>query len=238
MIDAEIKGLVANQPLMYLVVTVISLVFMCIACNKSLLNKYPKLFFIFARMGVSIHELSHYFVAKILLHRVSALKMYQKPTAKGRPLGYVIHEPRIAFLAPITNLLIGIAPFFGGVLVAFLVTKEIVPELLYLSVFEVTLKHLQAIGLLRLMLWLVFTSGVLIYSIPSRTDVKNGRLGATILIALSATAFYFNKSIIDYNNYNEVALKVASTLTLLALPVTVLFLILLTTSLPSMLKNK
>ena len=69
--------------------------------------------------------------------------MYQKPTAKGRPLGYVIHEPRIAFLAPITNLLIGIAPFFGGVLVAFLVTKEIVPELLYLSVFEVTLKQLQ-----------------------------------------------------------------------------------------------
>lgn len=67
-------------------------------------------------IGVPIHELSHAIVAVIFRHRITEVKLLQKPDANG-VLGYVNHSynPKSIY-QEIGNFFIGIAPIFGGII--------------------------------------------------------------------------------------------------------------------------
>lgn len=65
-------------------------------------------------IGVPIHELSHGLIALIFGHKITEIKLFQKPDANGT-MGYVKHSYRKNNLYhEIGNFFIGIAPMFGG----------------------------------------------------------------------------------------------------------------------------
>ncbi len=65
-------------------------------------------------IGVPIHELSHGLIALLFGHKITEVKLFQKPDANGT-MGYVKHSYRKNNLYhEIGNFFIGIAPMFGG----------------------------------------------------------------------------------------------------------------------------
>lgn len=66
-------------------------------------------------IGVPIHELSHGIAALLFGHRITAIKLLQKPDANG-VMGYVEHSyDQNSIYEQIGNFFIGIAPIFGGI---------------------------------------------------------------------------------------------------------------------------
>ena len=65
-------------------------------------------------IGVPIHEISHAILALIFRHRITKVKLIQKPDPSGL-MGYVKHSynPNSLYQR-IGNFFIGIAPLFGG----------------------------------------------------------------------------------------------------------------------------
>jgi hypothetical protein len=84
-----------------------------------------------AIIGTPIHELSHAIVAILTGHRIQELALF-KPNFITGELGHVKHSwnERNPFQKYIGNPLIAIAPFFGGSLVLFLLTKLLMPQLI------------------------------------------------------------------------------------------------------------
>lgn len=66
-------------------------------------------------IGVTIHELSHAFFAVLFGHRITKIKLLQKPDKNG-VMGYVQHSyNQTSIYQQIGNFFIGIAPIFGGI---------------------------------------------------------------------------------------------------------------------------
>jgi hypothetical protein len=65
-------------------------------------------------IGVPIHELSHAVIAFLFAHRITKIKLLQKPDENG-VMGYVKHSyNQNSFYQQTGNFFIGIAPIFGG----------------------------------------------------------------------------------------------------------------------------
>lgn len=79
-------------------------------------------------IGVPIHELSHAIFALLFRHKVSRIKLLQKPDAQG-VMGYVQHSyNKGSIYQQIGNFFIGIAPIFGGVLSIILLMRITIPQ--------------------------------------------------------------------------------------------------------------
>lgn len=67
-------------------------------------------------IGVPIHEISHAIFAVIFGHKITAIKLLQKPDENG-VMGYVEHSyNQNSIYQQIGNFFIGTAPIFGGIL--------------------------------------------------------------------------------------------------------------------------
>lgn len=79
-------------------------------------------------IGVPIHELSHAIIAILFRHKVTAIKLLQKPDGKG-VMGYVNHSyNKDSIYQQIGNFFIGIAPIFGGAISIIVLMYFIVPQ--------------------------------------------------------------------------------------------------------------
>ncbi len=87
--------------------------------------------FPFTLIGTPIHELSHAIIALLTGHRIQELVLFRPNIFTGE-LGHIKHSwnERNPFHKYIGNPLIAIAPFFGGSLVLFLLTKLLMPQLI------------------------------------------------------------------------------------------------------------
>lgn len=79
-------------------------------------------------IGVPIHELSHAIFALLFGHRITEIKLFQKPNENG-VMGYVKHtyDPRSVY-AQIGNFFIGVAPIFGGIISIVVLMRFIIPQ--------------------------------------------------------------------------------------------------------------
>ena len=84
-----------------------------------------------AWIGTPVHEFSHLVACWIGRNKVEDFALF-KPDAKSGSLGYVQHsyESGSFYQRVIGNTLVGLAPFLGGALVIYLLTKGFFPNLL------------------------------------------------------------------------------------------------------------
>ncbi|MFL0197228.1 hypothetical protein ACJDU8_16930 [Clostridium sp. WILCCON 0269] len=79
-------------------------------------------------IGVPIHELSHAIFALLFRHKISKIKLLQKPDVNG-VMGYVQHSySKGSIYQQIGNFFIGIAPIFGGIFSIVMLMRVIIPQ--------------------------------------------------------------------------------------------------------------
>lgn len=79
-------------------------------------------------IGVPIHELSHAIFALLFAHKITKIKLLQKPDENG-VMGYVQHSyNQNSIYQQVGNFFIGIAPILGGVLSIIALMRFIIPQ--------------------------------------------------------------------------------------------------------------
>lgn len=79
-------------------------------------------------IGTPIHECSHALLCIIFRHRITAIKLFQRPDQNG-VLGYVNHSfSKRNIYQRIGNFFIGVAPIFGGILVIVILMYLLIPQ--------------------------------------------------------------------------------------------------------------
>lgn len=166
---------------------------------NTLLIRYKSLnvYLFFARIGVPFHEGSHLFVALLALHKVDNVVFYQNPQKNTRSLGFVTHRYRIKWLSPITQLLIGIAPLFGGMLAIVLFTNLLAPYDAILSLFSDE-SSTPLMELAVVFVWLLVCHGIASHLIPSKGDMVGCLKGAVILLFCMALFFAYTDEYTAY----------------------------------------
>lgn len=87
-----------------------------------------KIVMITGLIGVPIHELSHAIFALLFGHKVTEIKLFQKPDENG-VMGYVQHSyNKGSIYQQIGNFFIGIAPIFGGIFSIIALMRFIIPQ--------------------------------------------------------------------------------------------------------------
>lgn len=91
-------------------------------------------------IGVPVHELSHAIIAIIFGHKITKIKLLQRPD-EGGVLGYVNHSyNKNNIYQQIGNFFIGIAPIFGGSLCIILAMKFLLPAA-YNDFFSIVIRN-------------------------------------------------------------------------------------------------
>lgn len=81
-------------------------------------------------IGTPIHELSHALTALIFGHKITDIKLFQRPDRDG-VMGYVNHAYNAKNIYhQVGNFFIGIAPIFGGLLVIMALMGLLLPQVL------------------------------------------------------------------------------------------------------------
>jgi len=79
-------------------------------------------------IGVPVHELSHAIIALLFSHKITEIKLLQKPDENG-VMGYVQHSyNKHSVYQQIGNFFIGVAPIFGGVISIITLMRFIIPQ--------------------------------------------------------------------------------------------------------------
>lgn len=79
-------------------------------------------------IGVPIHELSHAIFAVLFGHKVTKVKLLQKPDENG-VMGYVQHSyNQGSIYQQVGNFFIGIAPIFGGIFSIIALMRFVIPQ--------------------------------------------------------------------------------------------------------------
>lgn len=93
-------------------------------------------------IGVPIHEISHAIFAILFGHKVTQIKLLQKPDANGI-MGYVNHSyNQNSIYQQIGNFFIGVAPMFGGAISIITLMRFIIPQAYsrFISILEGSLQ--------------------------------------------------------------------------------------------------
>lgn len=97
-------------------------------------------------IGVPIHELSHAIFAILFGHKVTAIKLLQKPDVNG-VMGYVNHSYNSrSIYQQVGNFFIGIAPIFGGAVSIISLMYFVIPQA-YNEFIQLLIKNLHIITL-------------------------------------------------------------------------------------------
>lgn len=138
----EILGLLAKAgltTLLFLGSALLPILVLCVALlllgrflNRRLLDTFGwQAVLLAAWIGTPVHEFSHLVACWIGRNKVEDFALF-KPDAKSGSLGYVQHsyDSQSFYQRVIGNTLVGLAPFLGGSLVIYLLTKGFFPDLL------------------------------------------------------------------------------------------------------------
>ncbi|MGI2228061.1 hypothetical protein [Shewanella frigidimarina] len=155
-------------------------------------------------VGIPVHELSHFIACLACMpfgYRVQQLQLY-KPSDQDT-VGYLLYNYKKSLFSPICNLVIGIAPLFGGTFAFILVTKWLMPDVFDyfasstivanalnndLSALYHNLVHLLGLiafsstGFIQTLCWLFLSYSLIVFSVPSKADLSQSKLGILYLI--------------------------------------------------------
>mgnify|MGYP001559341970 CR=1 FL=1 len=135
-------------------------------------------------IGVPIHELSHAILAVVFGHKVTAIKLFQKPDENG-VMGYVQHTYNpLSIYQQVGNLFIGVAPIFGGTLSIIVLMQFIIPKV-YRQFIHILMGNLSIITLNKATIdGILISYGGLVKSIFALKNFANPYFYIFILIAI------------------------------------------------------
>lgn len=143
--------------------------------------------------GTVIHELSHYFMAKILFVKTGEINLWPKQEGGYLTLGYVV----IRKTDPLRSFLVGLAPFFVG-----LAATAIVSNYWFSTILRKPSAPFESIStiqnLMRTPITWVILYGLLVVShamFPSRADRKEIFLIPATVITLGAFLLYIHAAV-------------------------------------------
>jgi hypothetical protein len=168
-----------------------------------------------ALVGTPIHELSHAIVAFLTGHKIKELALF-RPNRRTGELGHLTHSwnERNPFHKYIGNSLIAIAPFFGGSIILYFLTKLLLPELIECEGFPIVsvdvfgdfsrfkifvfalfervkvmlevFFHWRNLVSFRFYIFVFFSFSISLHLVPSREDFSHFRasLGGLIFIVI------------------------------------------------------
>lgn len=150
-------------------------------------NTWKYFFYVPALIGVPVHELSHYIMAKILRRNVTKVVLFQF-SSKGQ-LGFVEHKYNQSVISHIANLAIGCAPLLGGTTSIYCITLLLAPELS--SNFDIN----RFLGSLQdqffgSAVWAFICSSIALFMFPSKSDLRSCLPGAYYLALIVVAAFF------------------------------------------------
>jgi hypothetical protein len=161
-----------------------------------------------ASFSVPVHEISHYLVAKICLHKVNKLVLFQ--LNNDATLGYLEHAYKPSLISPFTNMLIGIAPLFGGLTVCIGLLYHFYPDSLLLAIESgkdgavtgLSMDFLEVIKALYLansrdwFFWILMfvVVNIWVFSLPSPQDFKGAMKGIVLTLSILLVLAYFDTS--------------------------------------------
>lgn len=124
-------------------------------------------------IGVPIHEFSHAVAALFFGHKITAIKLFQRPDENGT-LGYVSHSynPRNLY-QQVGNFFIGVAPIFGGTFAIIALMRLIIP-ISYNEFINIVVKNLYIKALNKTTIdGIVISYGALIKGIFTLKNFEN-----------------------------------------------------------------
>jgi hypothetical protein len=135
-------------------------------------------------IGVPIHELSHTIFALVFGHKVTSIKLFQKPDENGI-MGYVNHTYNpLSIYQQIGNFFIGVAPIFGGTISIIVLMRFIIPKA-YIQFMHILMKNLYITTLNKATIdGILISYGGLIKSIFSLRNFTNQYFFIFLLIAI------------------------------------------------------
>ena len=133
---------------------------------------------IFGWLGIMVHEGSHALVAILFGHHVDHIRWIQNPFTANQDerLGYVSHgwNPHNK-IQQAGNFFIGLAPMFGVVLVGFLVTLGLWPQML--TAYQTGASIWHQVTWWQLVIWLYVITNLSLALNLSRADWQNIKAG-------------------------------------------------------------
>jgi len=185
----------------------------------------PKpIMYLFAIVGVPIHEVSHAFVALICGHKVQKVTLFQPD--KSGTLGFVEHAYKPGFLSWFTNLFIGLAPLFGGIAAIIGFTYLLFPELSLFSqpsqwdsgniigsaydLINASIESATAYSWeARHWIWLYLSVSTAMFFVPSRPDFEGALPGILLTFGtfLAFTVLASEKMSVFFEAVSSLVLK-------------------------------
>lgn len=188
-----------------------------------------------ASFSVPVHEISHWLVAKLCMHKINKLVLFQ--LNNDATLGYVEHSYKPTIISPFTNMLIGIAPLFGGLAVCIGLLYHFYPDSLLLALEagkNNTIKSLSLdlVEVIRTLFsknsgdwffWLLtyIVINVWVFSLPSPQDFHGARKGIVLTLVILIVLAYFDTTGVFVEG-------IVSALSLAVIPIMIISLIILT----------
>lgn len=174
-------------------------------------------------LGVVSHELGHYFFCCVFLHRVTNFSLYS-PQPDGQ-LGFVEHQyNNKSFYQCVGNVFICFGPVFSGVLLSWLLTTSLWPDVNFIHIITAMNSDIEKLGLLaaftdnanrilmqyllmfndnelKFVLWIFLMSSIVNHIMPSKADLRNGLSGVGHFMVLIVLIYFLNfEQIINFAN--------------------------------------
>ncbi|MFC0058979.1 metalloprotease family protein [Vibrio inusitatus] len=147
--------------------------------------------FVTGIVGVTLHELSHYLVAKVLGFKVTQVCLFRMPTRANPTMGYVMFTRPDSIMASVGHVLVSIAPLIIGGICLYLGTQltyvsSLIAQLQSASLpdYPETLYAIAIHSSLFDLVCLFVLASITLYMLPSTTDIK-GALEGSLYVGLA-----------------------------------------------------
>ena len=194
-----------------------------------------------ASFSVPIHEISHLIVAKACGHNIVQVRLFS--LNNSGTMGFIKHEYKTGIVSIFTNMLIGLAPLAGGVIMIWILTYLLMPENIQVlqdtdmvtssNILDVAYQYFEGVSRIaavqwsrwEFLLWCFFVAHIAVFSVPSSADFAGAGWGICFTVAAYLLVMF---GLGSNNHIHNAFIALATTLS----PIFILSIILIASFMP------
>lgn len=123
-------------------------------------------------IGVPVHEIGHYLMAKLVGFKVIKVKLFRMPTHDNPVLGYVEYQYPLTISGSIRKVVVSIGPIFTGVVTLYWFGEKVTPYLITPASNSLDIAKFVAHAGIEQWIYLWALSSITLHMLPSSTDIK------------------------------------------------------------------